>query len=68
MDLEILPYEKGLAIATGGIRNLTQKQGLSLGDSDCLATAKHLNRIALTADKAWLEFQKDIGVEIEFIR
>ncbi len=68
MDLEILPYEKDVAIATGGIRGLTQKKGLSLGDRACLVTAKHHNRIALTADRAWFDFQKDIGVEIEFIR
>ena len=68
MDLDILTYDKGAAIATGGIRNLTQKKGLSLGDRACLVTAKHLNRIALTADRAWLDFQQDIGVEIKFIR
>ncbi|WP_428356347.1 type II toxin-antitoxin system VapC family toxin [Methyloprofundus sp.] len=68
MDIEILDFEKGTAIATGGMRNITQKKGLSLGDRACLATAKQHKRIALTADKAWLEFQQDIGVEIKFIR
>jgi len=68
MDIEILAYEKFTAIATGGIRSITQKTGLSLGDRACLATAKQHKRIALTADKAWLEFRQEIGVEIKFIR
>jgi len=68
MDIEILAYEKVTAIATGGIRSITQKKGLSLGDRACLATAKQHKRIALTADKAWLEFQDDIEVEIKLIR
>ncbi len=68
MGLEILPYEKETAIATGGIRKATQKKGLSLGDRACLAIAKQYKRIALTADKAWLDFQEEIGVKIECIR
>lgn len=68
MDLEVLPYEKDMAIATGGIRSITQKKGLSLGDRACLASAKQHKRIALTADKVWLDFQESIGVEIKFIR
>jgi PIN domain nuclease of toxin-antitoxin system len=68
LDLQILPYDKGLAIATGCIRRLTQKKGLSLGDRACLATAKHLNLIALTADRAWFDFQAEMDVNIEFIR
>ncbi len=68
MDLEIIPYETNAAIATGGIRSITQKKGLSLGDRDCLATAKLHNRIALTADRVWLDFREEIGVEIKVIR
>ncbi|NOQ35942.1 MAG: PIN domain-containing protein [Methylococcaceae bacterium] len=68
MDLDILPFNKELAIATGGIRRLTQKKGLSLGDRACLVTAKHSNRIALTADRVWLDYQKDIDLEIKLIR
>ena len=68
MDLDILPFDKDAAIATGGIRNLTHKKGLSLGDRACLVTAKHLNRIALTADRAWLDFQQKIDIDIKLIR
>ena len=68
MNLEILPYEKEMAIATGGIRNLTRKKSMSLGDRACLVTTRHFKRIALTADGMWLDFQAEIGVEIELIR
>ena len=68
MDIEILTFEKVTAIATGGMRSITQKKGLSLGDRACLATAKQHKRIVLTADKVWQEFQQGIGVEINFIR
>lgn len=68
IDIVILSYEKESAVATGGIRKLTQSKGLSLGDRACLATAKIHKRIALTADKVWLGFQEDIGVDVELIR
>ena len=68
IDIEILGYEKESAVATGAIRKLTQKKGLSLGDRACLATAKIHQRIALTADKVWLDFQEDVGVNVELIR
>ena len=68
MDIEVLAFEEITAIATGGMRSITQKKGLSLGDRACLATAKQHKRIVLTADKVWQEFQQGIGVEINFIR
>ena len=68
IDIAILSYEKETAVATGAIRKLTQSKGLSLGDRACLATAKIHKRIALTADKAWLDFQEEIGVSVELIR
>jgi len=68
IDIEILSYERESAVATGSIRSLTQKKGLSLGDRACLATAKKHKRIALTADKVWLDFQEELGVVVELIR
>ena len=68
MDLATLDYEQKAAIATGGIRTMTAKGGLSLGDRACLISAKQHKRIALTADRAWLDFQESISVEVEAIR
>lgn len=68
MDLHVLAFDKKLAMATGGLRYLTQNKGLSLGDRACLATAKFHMRIVLTADKVWLDFQENIGIEIKSIR
>jgi ribonuclease VapC len=44
----------------------TRALGLSLGDRACLALAERLERIAVTADRRWLEL--DLGVEVEAIR
>jgi PIN domain nuclease of toxin-antitoxin system len=68
LDLNILSYDKDTAIATCGIRQVTQQKGLSLGDRACLAAARQHQRIALTADQVWLDFQQTIGVDIVLIR
>ncbi|MEE9397053.1 MAG: PIN domain-containing protein [Methylococcales bacterium] len=68
MDLTTLAYEYKTAIATGGIRTMTAKSGLSLGDRACLITAKQNKRIALTADSVWLDYQESINVKVEMIR
>ena len=66
LPIEIVPFDKAQAFATGLLRAATRKLGLSLGDRACLALAKSINVVALTADKAWLEV--DIDVRIECIR
>lgn len=69
LDLNILSYDKDIAIATGGIiRQITQQKGLPLGDRACLAAARQHQRIALTVDQVWLNFQQTIGVDIVLIR
>ncbi|MGH3902923.1 MAG: PIN domain-containing protein [Pseudonocardiaceae bacterium] len=45
---------------------LTSTRGLSLGDRACLAVAKRLDAMAVTADQAWTEL--DHGVEVRLIR
>lgn len=56
------------AVAAGLLRPLTRSAGLSLGDRFCLAQAKRVGGIALTADRAWSEIASIVGVEIELIR
>ena len=68
LDLPCLAYSKDVAIATGGIRALTASKGLSLGDRACLMTAKYLECITLTTDRAWLSFTGSLGVKVELIR
>jgi PIN domain nuclease of toxin-antitoxin system len=52
--------------ASAGLRVMTRRLGLSLGDRACLALAQQLHLPALTADTAWRRLS--IGVEIRFLR
>ncbi|HMD64914.1 MAG TPA: type II toxin-antitoxin system VapC family toxin [Stellaceae bacterium] len=62
----IIDFGPELAQATAGLRMVTRRLGLSLGDRACLALAKQLQLPALTADAAWARLS--IGVEIRFLR
>lgn len=66
LPIEIVPFDKAQAFATGVLRAATRNLGLLLGDRACLALAKSINVVALTADKPWLEL--DIDVRIACIR
>ncbi len=59
-------FDPSLATLSGLVLPLTRHRGLSLGDRACLALAKHMRCPALTADRAWLDV--DIGVEIQMVR
>jgi ribonuclease VapC len=52
----------------GWIRGQTKRVGLSLGDRLCLALAQRMRARVLTADRAWLEVSKTIGVDVVCIR
>ena len=45
----------------------TRSAGLSLGDRACLALARRLGGIAVTADTRWAEFER-IDIRVEVIR
>ncbi len=55
-----------IAIEAGLLRRSTKKQGLSLGDRCCLATAKQFGATALTADRNWVDI--DLPCKVELIR
>ena len=63
LPIEIVPSDKAQAFATGLLRAATRNLGLSLGDRACLALAKSINAVALTADKPWLELGIDARIE-----
>ena len=52
----------------GWIRGQTKRVGLSLGDRLCLALAQRMRARVLTADRAWLEVSKTLGVDVVCIR
>lgn len=64
LGLEIIPFSEELAYSCGFLVNMTKSSGLSFGDRACLALSKQLNRIALTADRAWLAISIDIKIEL----
>ena len=66
LDLPILPFDQALAFAAAELRTPTRHLGLSLGDRACLALAKSLGAVAVTADRPWLELS--LGIEIECVR
>ena len=70
LPIEIVPVDKAQAFATGllraAIRNpqsAIRNPGLSLGDRACLALAKSINAVALTADEPWLELGIDARIK-----
>ena len=54
------------ALTAAKLSPLTAPKGLSLGDRACLALAKRLAARAVTAERAWV--QLDLDVQIELIR
>jgi ribonuclease VapC len=59
-------FDPSQAFKVGSMRAQTRLKGLSLGDRACLALAHATSRTALTADRAWVDL--DVGVAIELIR
>lgn len=66
LEIEMVPFEKELALDAGALRETTRPHGLSLGDRACLALAKREGLPALTTDRIWASLE--IGVEVRLIR
>ncbi len=66
LPIEIHDFTTGLAYQTAELRGPTRHLGLSLGDRACLALGLSLDLPILTGDRAWLEL--DLGVEVELAR
>jgi len=67
LELPIIPWDEELAREASDLCPLAWTHGLSLGDRACLATARHLRRTVLTAERKWKELPK-LGIEIQIIR
>jgi len=66
VGLDIVDFDKGLALSAAALIARTKAHGLSLGDRACLALADRENLPALTSDRAWNNLK--IGVEVRLIR
>lgn len=68
LPIEVIPFTSEDAYVAGGLRQLTSKRGLSLGDRCCLATAMRLRLPAYTSDEGWIEFGGPLGIRIVSIK
>lgn len=66
--VDVIDFNQEQALACAALRPLTKSAGLSLGDRACLALAKLMDGIAVTADQAWQDVQISAGVKVLMIR
>jgi ribonuclease VapC len=64
LSIEALTTDDAVEVAR--LRPITRAAGLSLADRACLALARRLAALVLTADSAWTGL--DLGVVIELVR
>lgn len=67
LGIEVLPFDREVALLSGRYRTLTRRLGLGLGDRACLATGRVEEGPVLTADRSWLELGIE-GLDIRSIR
>jgi ribonuclease VapC len=66
IESTVIPFDEGQALSAGLLRATTRARGLSLGDRACIALALARGARIMTADRAWVDL--DAGVVIEVIR
>lgn len=66
LGLSIVDFDQETAFSSGELYNAARPAGLSLGDRACLALAKKMGAVAVTADRAWLSVET--GTQTRLIR
>ncbi len=66
LGLSIVDFDQETAFSSGELYNAARPAGLSLGDRACLALAKKMGAVAVTADRAWLSIET--GTQTRLIR
>ncbi len=64
LSLRVAPFDESLAYATGALRPVTRRFGLSLGDRACLALGVALKAEVLTADRTWEKLGLPVTVRL----
>jgi ribonuclease VapC len=65
-QVTVEPFSLADALCAASLYPPTAQAGLSLGDRACLALAKRLDAVAVTAEHAWAQIS--VGVEVQLIR
>ena len=68
LGLTVVSFDNEQAKVAGKLRAATKAFNVSLGDRACLALAIQSKCPAVTGDRAWKEFAKQIGVKLELFR
>lgn len=66
--LNIVSVDRAMALDAADIREIARAKGLSQADCICLALAKLMCVIAMTADQKWLEIAGAVGVKVRVVR
>lgn len=66
LDIAQSPFDRADASSAAELRSSTRTSGLSLGDRACLALARQGRWPVVTGDRAWL--QVEVGLDIQLIR
>lgn len=67
LGVRLHAFDVGDARVAADVWHLTRPRGLSLGDRACLALARRLGGVAVTADARWDDLE-GIDVPVEIIR
>jgi PIN domain nuclease of toxin-antitoxin system len=62
LPMPILPWDEELAWESRDMAPLAWTRGISLADRACLATARHLDAVAMTSDTEWTKLDLDVRV------
>jgi ribonuclease VapC len=63
-QVTVEPFTSEDALAAAALYPRTSTHGLSLADRACLALARRLNAIAVTADRSWADLELDITIQL----
>ncbi len=66
LGLEVAEFDTEMAHNAGMLRPLTKSLGLSFGDRACLTLGKSLGLPILTTDRAWVDLE--LGINVQVIR
>ena len=64
LDMRVVPFDTGQALACARLRGSTRPLGLSLGDRACLALAEQLSLSVITTDRAWSALSVAVPIRV----